>query len=96
MRTVCEVYGDRAYMDDGTLVPRKMAGAMIEDENLAIERAIRMVKEGTVETITGKVIEIQAESLCVHGDSPKALEFIQAIRRAFRQEGIEIKNLLAD
>ena len=96
MRTVSEVYGDRAYMDDGTLVPRKMAGAMIEDENLAIERAIRMVKEGTVETITGKVIEIQAESLCVHGDSPKALEFIQAIRRAFRQEGIEIKNLLAD
>lgn len=96
LRTVSEIYGDRAYMDDGTLVPRRMKGAVIEDEEFAVKRAIRMVKEGTVETITGKVIEIQADSLCVHGDSPKALEFIRAIRTAFQAEGIEVKNLLAD
>ena len=94
LRTVSEVYGDRAYMDDGTLVPRKMAGAMIEDEEFAIRRAIRMVKEGTVETITGKVIQIKADSLCVHGDSPKALEFIRSIRQAFQEEGIQVKNIL--
>ena len=94
MRTVSEVYGDRAYMDDGTLVPRKMAGAMIEDEEFAIQRAIRMVKEGTVETITGKVIQIKADSLCVHGDSPKALAFVSSIRKAFEEAGIEVKNLL--
>lgn len=96
LRTVSEIYGDRAYMDDGTLVPRRMKDAVIEDEEFAVKRAIRMVKEGTVETITGKVIEIQADSLCVHGDSPKALEFIRAIRTAFQAEGIEVKNLLAD
>lgn len=96
MRTVSEVYGDRAYMEDGTLVPRKMAGAMIEDEEFAITRAVRMIKEGTVETITGKTIEIKADSLCVHGDSPKALAFLIAIRKAFEQEGIQVKNLLAD
>ena len=96
LRTVSEVYGDRAYMDDGTLVPRKMKGAMIEDEEFAVKRAIRMVKEGTVETITGKVIQIKADSLCVHGDSPKALEFIRSIHAAFQNEGILIKNILTD
>ena len=93
MKTVSEIYGDRAYMDDGTLVPRKMEGAVIKDTDFAIKRAVRMVKEGTVETITGKVIEIKADSLCVHGDTPKALEFIKSIREAFEQEGILVKNL---
>ena len=95
LRTVSEIYGDRAYMDDGTLVPRRMKGAMIEDEAFAVKRAVQMVKEGTVETITGKIIHIQADSLCVHGDSPKALSFIKAIHKTFQDEGIKVQNLLA-
>ena len=96
LRTVSEVYGDRAYMDDSTLVPRSREGAVIHDTEFAVRRAVRMIKEGTVETITGKVIEIKADSLCVHGDTPKALEFIVKIREALQNEGIEIKNLNAE
>lgn len=92
LKTVSEVYGDRAYMDDGTLVPRSMKGAVIHDTGFAVERAVRMIKTGFVKTITGKTIEIRADSLCVHGDTPKALEFIMLIREALIEEGVEIKN----
>src|SRR5690625_715136 len=70
-----EVFADRAYEDDGTLVSRRKEGAMITDTDHAVERVIRMVREGRVESIGGRDIDIQADSICVHGDGPKALEF---------------------
>ena len=90
LRYASEVFADRGYMDDGTLVPRKLPGAMIRDENLSIQRVIRMVKEGVVETINGKIIPIKADSICVHGDNPKAVAFVQNIRAALEAEGVEI------
>jgi UPF0271 protein len=63
---------------------------MIVDENEAIERAIRMVKEHKVRTVDGTDIELCAESICVHGDGAKALEFVKKIREAFAQEDIQI------
>jgi UPF0271 protein len=66
---------------------------MIEDEDLAVARVIRMVKEGTVETVTGKEIPIQADSVCVHGDGPKALAFVKKIRAALEQEEIRIASI---
>lgn len=94
LRAASEVFADRAYNDDGTLVSRKMEGSMIKDKDLAISRTVRMVKEGKVTTITGKDIDIKADSVCVHGDNPKALEFVKNIRETLEREGITIKNLM--
>ncbi len=86
-----EVFADRAYEDDGSLVARSRPGSMIEDEELAIKRIIGMIKRGTVTSINGREIEIQADSVCVHGDGAKALEFVKMIRSTLCAEGIEVK-----
>lgn len=93
LRVAHEVFADRAYQVDGTLVGRSQPGSMIEDADLAIRRVVKMVKEGKVEAVTGEDISIQADSICVHGDSPKALEFVQKIRKALEEEGILVEAL---
>jgi len=93
LRCAKEVFADRAYEEDGSLVARSKPGAMITDEEEAVQRVIRMVKQGVVTAVTGKDIPIQADSVCVHGDSPKALAFVQKIRAALTAEGIQIAPL---
>ena len=88
-----EVFADRAYMPDGSLVPRTREGAVIHDEELAIRRVIRMVKEHKVTTIDGADIEIVPDSICVHGDNEKALTFVTQIRSALEAEGVEVAPL---
>lgn len=88
-----EVFADRAYNDDGSLVSRSLEGAVITDEDLAIERTKKMVLEGKVTTINGKEMDIVADSICVHGDNPEAIKFVQKIRENLEAEGIEIKNV---
>ena len=95
LRAASEVFADRAYNDDGTLVSRKLPGAVIKDKEVAIKRVVRMVKEGKVESINGNDIAIRADSICVHGDNPKALEFVKNIRETLIAEGISIRNLMA-
>ena len=85
-----EVFADRAYNADGTLVSRSMPGAMIHDTNLCISRVIRMVKENKVQAITGEDIDLVPDSICVHGDNIHAVEFIKAIREAFVEENIAV------
>lgn len=85
-----EVFADRGYTDSGALVPRSDPGAFIHDESEAIDRVIRMIKEGKVKTNTGKDISIKADSVCVHGDNPKAVEFVTKIKAALISEGIKI------
>lgn len=94
LKAASEVFADRAYNDDGTLVSRKLPGAVIKDKDLAIQRVVRMVKEGKVESINGKDIDIKADSICVHGDNPKALEFVKNIRETLEKEGVTISNLM--
>lgn len=93
LRAASEVFADRGYEEDGSLVNRKKEGAMITDENVAIERVVRMIREKTVTAVTGKDIPIEADSVCVHGDGPKALAFVEKIRAALTQQGIEIRPL---
>ncbi|MCI5528745.1 MAG: LamB/YcsF family protein [Blautia sp.] len=93
LRTALEVFADRSYEEDGTLVNRRKDGAMITDEDEAIARVVRMVKEKKVTAITGKDIPIQADSVCVHGDGAKALAFVERIRKALTEEGVEICSL---
>ncbi len=85
-----EFFADRNYTDAGQLVPRTQPDAMVASEDVAIERVIRAVKDGAVLSNTGKLIELHADTLCVHGDSPSALAFVQKIRAALEAEGIAI------
>ncbi|NLA76555.1 MAG: LamB/YcsF family protein [Clostridiales bacterium] len=85
-----EVFADRAYEEDGSLVARTKEGAVIKDEDEAVNRVIRMVTQGTVEAITGKVVPIKADSVCVHGDNEKALAFVMKIRASLESSGVKI------
>lgn len=90
IRCASEVFADRGYTDEGTLVPRGMDGAMIHDRSEAIARTVRMVKEGTVISASGKVISIKADSICVHGDNPDAIGFVKEIRDALEREDVKV------
>ncbi|PHS40684.1 MAG: hypothetical protein COB07_04025 [Sulfurovum sp.] len=74
-----EVFADRAYQDDGTLVPRSMKGAVLSSEEEIVQRAKLLQKEGCIKTINGKKLLLQADTLCVHGDNAQALSIIQAL-----------------
>lgn len=93
LRAVSEVFADRAYEEDGTLVSRSKPGAMIADEDEAAARVVRMVTEGVVTAVTGRDIPIRADSVCVHGDGPRALAFAKKIRAALEAKGVEIRPL---
>ncbi len=85
-----EIFADRAYQSDGTLVPRSRKGAVIEDEEKAVSRVLRMVKEGKVKAEDGKEIPLNADSVCVHGDGIKALAFVRKIREGLAVNGIDV------
>lgn len=93
LQVVHEVFADRAYESDGTLVSRRKKGALITDTKLAVKRAIRMVTDGKVKSIDERDINIQADSICVHGDGDKALEFVRQIIDGLQKENIQIKTI---
>lgn len=90
LRTASEVFADRAYEADGSLVARSKPGAVITDENLAVSRVVEMVKNGRVTSITGNEIEIKADSICLHGDGVKAVEFAKRIKEELLKNDVEI------
>ena len=90
LKAANEVFADRAYNSDGTLVKRGLEGAVITDENIAISRVLQMVKKGTVVAIDGKEIEVCADSVCLHGDGKKAVLFAKELREHLEAEGVEV------
>jgi len=88
-----EVFADRAYNADGSLVARGTEGAIIHDVGLCISRIIRMVKENKVTAITGEDVALSPQSICVHGDTPEAVEFVKNIKDSLTKEGIALCNL---
>ncbi|NJE41719.1 5-oxoprolinase subunit PxpA [Thermococcus sp. GR6] len=90
LKVAHEVFADRAYNPDGTLVPRGKLGAVIHDKELIAERVVSMVKDGGVKAINGEWIELRADTICVHGDNPKAVEIAAYIRRVLEDEGINV------
>ncbi len=90
LKVASEVFADRAYQADGSLVPRKQPGAVIHDKDEAIARTVRMVKEGKVTAITGEEVPLEVHSICVHGDNPSAVEFVKNIRAKLEAEGVTI------
>ena len=93
LRTCAEVFADRAYNDDGTLVSRRLPGAVLHDPELAIARTVRMVREGVVESIQGHLVPIRAESVCVHGDNSSAVAFVRQIHAALEAAGVSVLSL---
>lgn len=91
MRTASEVFADRTYQSDGTLTPRTEPNALIEDENLSLTQVSDMVKYGRVRSVDAIMIPINAETICIHGDGPRAVEFASAIRNRLSENGIEIR-----
>lgn len=77
-----EVFADRRYTKEGFLVPRTQAGAMIEDESIALAQVLQMAQKGEVTAIDGSIIKIQADTLCIHGDNPHAVTFAKKIQEA--------------
>ena len=86
-----EAFADRAYKEEGSLVSRKVEGSVIHDINEVVTRVVRMVTEKTVVAITGKVIPIQAQTICVHGDTPGAVDMVKAIRAALEKENVNLR-----
>ncbi|MBU9719941.1 MULTISPECIES: LamB/YcsF family protein [Bacillaceae] len=92
IKVVEEVFADRTYQPDGTLTPRSQPDAVIHDPHVAVTQAIQMVREGLVTAVDGSRIPIVADSICVHGDSDHALQFVQMLRRALSEHRINVKN----
>ncbi len=90
LRVALEGFADRAYQANGALAPRERSGAVIHDPDVAVARAIRMVTQGEVETIEGKVIPLRVDTLCVHGDTPNAAELAQSLRQALQKASIRL------
>ena len=88
-----EAFADRGYMPDGSLVPRSQPGAIIHDVNAAAKRVVRMVTEGTAECADGTVIKLRPQSICMHGDTPEAVEMARTVRAALEAAGVEVTNL---
>ena len=91
VRCVGEGFADRAYRDDGRLQPRGEMGAVITDAHQVAARGLRLAAQGTVESISGKPVAVQVRSLCVHGDTPGAVELARALRAALQAAGVEIR-----
>jgi UPF0271 protein len=85
-----EVFADRGYSDDGTLAPRDRPGGMIEDAGEAVARALAMIEQGHVTSLSGRRVPVAADTLCLHGDQPGAVAFAKAIRKAFADKGISV------
>lgn len=91
LRVVAEAFADRAYNDDGSLVSRRLPGAVLHDADAIAERMLRLVQTGEVESITGRSVPVQADSICVHGDSPGAVEMARRIRARLEQAGVALR-----
>ena len=83
-----EVFADRGYQPDGSLVPRTQAGALITDEGKALAQTLEMVRAGRVIAVDGTPAHVQADTVCLHGDGEHALQFARRLRAAFSEEGI--------
>jgi UPF0271 protein len=87
---VHEIFADRAYEDDGSLVSRRKPGAVLHDAKQIAERVVRMVQDGAVVSVTGKVIKMRTDTVCIHGDTPGAVDIARGVRQALNDAGIAV------
>ncbi len=82
LTTIAEAFADRGYTPEGTLVPRSEPGALLPDTDAVVERAVRLAREGVIVAVDGTELDVRADSLCLHGDTPEAVANAQAVAAA--------------
>jgi UPF0271 protein len=85
-----EVFADRAYEDDGSLMSRRKPGSVLHDPAAIAARVVRMVQDGAVIAASGKVMKMRTDTVCIHGDTPGAVGIAQGVRQALKEAGIEV------
>jgi len=93
IRIAFEAFPDRAYRNDGSLVPRREKGAVIDDHEMVAKRALKMALEGKVLAIDGTEIELRPDTLCVHGDNPAAVQMVKKIRQEMKAAGVNVLSM---
>lgn len=91
LRTVAEAFADRCYCSDGTLMPRGQSGAVLHDAQEVAQRMLQLVRSGTVLADDGREVRIAADSICVHGDSPGAVEMARQVRAVLEGAGVQVR-----
>jgi 5-oxoprolinase (ATP-hydrolysing) subunit A len=86
-----EVFADRNYLGNGQLVPRTRPDALLHDPAETAPRVLRMLREGKVRSVDGVDVDVQAETICLHGDNPEAVEFARALRTQLEKEGVTVR-----
>lgn len=86
-----EVFADRNYLNNGSLVPRSRPDALLHDPTEAASRVIRMLREAKVHSVDDVDVDVRAETVCVHGDTPGAVDFARALRSRLEKEGVAIR-----
>jgi 5-oxoprolinase (ATP-hydrolysing) subunit A len=85
-----EIFSDRNYLNDGWLVPRTRPDALLRDPKQAADRVLRMLREGKVRSVEGRDVDVRGETICVHSDTPGAVEFARELRTQLEREGVRI------
>jgi len=93
VKPVFEAFADRAYTSEGTLLSRRLPGAVITNPEKVAERALKMIKDNKVIAVDGSVISIEFQTMCVHGDTPGAVELVRHIRQTLEIGGVTIKRM---
>ncbi|MFF8939861.1 LamB/YcsF family protein [Streptomyces paradoxus] len=88
---VTEAFADRAYTDAGTLVPRTLEGAVVTDPDAVVERSLGLARAGEVVSRSGTRVEVRARSLCLHGDTPGAVELARRVRERLEASGVRVE-----
>jgi len=89
-RAACEIFADRAYNDDATLVDRSLPGAVIHDPDTAGQRMLNMVRAGAIITESGGQIPTRIDTICLHGDTPTAVQIARSVRGILEENGVQI------
>ena len=95
LTVVAEAFADRGYTPSGALVSRREPGAVLHDENQIAQRMLTLVRSGVIEAVDGSMVRVEADSICVHGDSPGAVAIARTLRQRFEQEGVRIASFVA-
>ena len=90
IRVAFEFFADRAYNPDGSLLSRKLSGAVIHDHEAVAVKVLKLVQEGRVTAVDGSDIDLKAETICVHGDNPKALVLVKKIRATLAAAAVAV------
>lgn len=93
LKVAAEAFADRAYTPEGRLVPRDQSGAVIHDPDMVAARCLRMASEGVVEAIDGSLVPLKPHTICVHGDTPTAVELVKRITTTLKEAGVELAPL---